>query len=988
MQAIRGGSDVLHTDPDQVFDQVLVIASDFYEELFTVECVTGLGFEGQRADLDTGDDVEEPNSDPYVFDEDLDNGYNGDAYLEGMQVDDQSIIATVKNILQYMTEFGQEHEHDEALMMLLDETLEEFVRTKEASHATFVVSNEQEADNVHVELLRYLFSCACQPYLVFVHSWLYRASLKDPYNEFVVQEPKLMASAGSGSQQVDTPNVTPDANATTTELYIDKNLAGDFKSFVPKGNAQEVEGLQAPKVTSECLSHSVAPEPACGLKERKETTQQHELDCADFPRAREVAEAERTGSIVAEGHPFSSKSNMGSKLRKRWIEPSEVVILHGQSEEDASLELLPAEENLDICRRIHYVSYEDVEPDAICDKLKKEEDYELSMSDRDNSPLYSFPALTEAKLQSGMDLKCQVGGPSLQLSTLARSQFDGASFFFFPDINLEVVGSEIFGRSYMHKLAQNYKVFNTPQSDGYRKITSNFNAVSQKFWSFDDCISDGSLYMNIFPSILFTSASNVAGTLSLDNKRVYLPHSEAQNEMEQSKADGQNFADSLRNLPNVFGAPTLCKCSPFRSSKAEPLVKFRAETPLERLKEDERLESLVKASQSRQGVHCGGATWQSYLGLRGHEDVGPVAVPGTALESSEVPLEVIIEKCIIQEVLSQYQCISHFSVRLLHQVFGLEDHLAALRRYFFMERGDWAETFTSALYHNAWHPTGPSQRQLEVQMLLEAAVQNSSCQEDDYAERLHVCVEEGGKDFPLDVDNLGHVYINKTSLFAFDFITLGYRLEWPVSLIITSNSLKLYNSTFCFLIHAKLAAHAVNDIWRFLKDLLHGCRQGDTSQKQEWLNTLMLFRQQVDHFVTTLQGHLETQLLHNVWRKFLQALHHEGKDLLDLEILHGLYLQDALHVCFLSEETKSVKTHIEDIMQCLIELSGCLNILGKQQNGEATLESEKVQSAILEAKNHFESSMRQLLEIALNRHNHFALSQFWTRLDFNGFFGR
>ncbi|MCO5602267.1 hypothetical protein L7F22_056396 [Adiantum nelumboides] len=669
---------------------------------------------------------------------------------------------------------------------------------------------------------------------------------------------------------VDTPNVTPDTNATTTELYIDKNLAGDSRSFIPKGNAREVEGLQVPEVTSECISHSVAAEPACGLKERKETTQQHELDCA-----------ERTGSIVAEGQPFSSKSNMGSKQRKRWIEPSEVVILHGQSEEDASLELLPAEENLDICRRIHYVSYQDVEPDAICDILKKEEDYELSMLDRDNSPLCSFPALTEANLQSSMDLKCQVGGPSLQLSTLARSQFDGASFFFFSDINLEAVGSEIFGRSYMHKLAQNYKNFNLPQSDSYKKITSNFNAVSQKFWSFDDCISDGSSYMHTFPSILFTSASSAAGTLSLDNKRVYLPHGEAQNEMEQSKAEGQNFVGSLRNLPNVFGAPTLC--SPLRSSKSEPLVKFRAETPLERLKEDERLESLVKASQSRQGVHCGGATWQSYLGLRGHEDVGPVAVPWTALESSEVPLEVIIEKCIIQEVLSQYQCISHFSVRLLHQVFGLEDHLAALRRYFFMERGDWAETFTSALYHNAWHPTGPSQRQLEVQMLLEAAVQNSSCQEDDYAERLHVCVEEGGKDFLLATDNLGHLYINKTSLFAFDFITLGYRLEWPVSLIITSKSLKVYNSTFGFLIHAKLAAHAVNDIWRFLKavlltisldsrfhrccerpsqpcasgspklngsvnqipplqDLLHGCRQGDTSQKQEWLNTLMLFR--------------------------------------------------------------------------------------------------------------------------------------------------
>ncbi|KAI5066435.1 hypothetical protein GOP47_0019059 [Adiantum capillus-veneris] len=975
-----------------------------------------------------------------------------------------------------------------------------------ANLLSFLYRQLQEADNVHVELLRYLFACACQPYLAFVHSWLYRATLKDPYEEFVVQEANFMPRVGSGSQvktsvsapcfledvctplirsgqqlqvlsklveagaadaannttscisngfrilesalkawteladdssvfslslifnkeklneleeqrkqkrhvlmqefdllfsnlhshsggpqfesgstfqQVDAGSVTAGTDASTSEPYIDKNLVKDFSSSILTENPQEFEELQAPHVISGCLSHSVLPEQAYGLREGNKVTQQHELDNIDFKKTREIIEVEHTGRIESAEQPFSSKSNRGSKQRKRWIEPTEVVILHGQAEEEASLGFLPAEEIFNVCDSMHYVSDHEAESATLCDKRMEGDYRELSISDRVKAHQYKFP---EANLQSEVDLKCHVGGPSLQLLTLARSQYSGSPSFFFSNICLDELGPEIFGRSYIHKLAQSYKNFSLPQNDGYKKITADFNAVSQKLWNFEDCICDGSSYMNIFPSILFTSASSAVETLSLDRKSVCLPLSEAQNEAGKPKREAQWFLGS-RSLPNVFGTPALCSDPSLRSSKVEPLIKFRAETPLEKLEEDKRLDLLSKNSQGRQGVPCGGATWQSYLGLRGHEDKGSAAILKTALESSEVPLEVIIEKCIVQEVLSQYQCISHFSVRLLHEVFGLQDHLAALRRYFFMERGDWAEIFTSVLFRNAWYPTGPLQRQLEVQMLLEASVQNSSCQEDDYAERLHVGVEGGGEAFQSDTDNLGHVYISKTSLSAFDFITLGYRLEWPVSLIITAESLKLYNSTFSFLIRTKLAAHAVSDIWRFLKDLLHVGRQGRTSQKQDWINTLILFRQQADHFVTTLQGHLETQLLHNVWRKLLQALYHRGKDLLDLETLHGLYLQDALHVCFLSEETKSAKTHIDNILQCLLELSACLNILGKQQNGKPTLESERVQSAILQAKDSFELSISQLFQIALNRHNHFALSPLWTRLDFNGFFG-
>ncbi|KAH7427712.1 hypothetical protein KP509_10G056400, partial [Ceratopteris richardii] len=221
---------------------------------------------------------------------------------------------------------------------------------------------------------------------------------------------------------------------------------------------------------------------------------------------------------------------------------------------------------------------------------------------------------------------------------------------------------------------------------------------------------------------------------------------------------------------------------------------------------------------------------------------------------------------------------------------------------------------------------------------------------------------------------------------AFDFISFGYRLRWPLSLIITSESLRLYNSTFNFLVRTKLAGHAVNDIWKYLKNLLHVSREGDKTQGSEWTDMLVHLRQQVNHFLTSLQGHIEMQLLHNVWCKFMEAIHHDGKDLLELKEIHELYLKDAIHVCFLSEEMDSVRNCINEIMQCVLDLSACLKIIGKEESGNPSLQNEKVQLEIRQALRQFQSIIWKLFQIAEKGHNHFSLSQFWTCLNFNGYF--
>lgn len=61
------------------------------------------------------------------------------------------------------------------------------------------------------------------------------------------------------------------------------------------------------------------------------------------------------------------------------------------------------------------------------------------------------------------------------------------------------------------------------------------------------------------------------------------------------------------------------------------------------------------------------------------------------------------------------------------------------------------------------------------------------------------------------------VILQMAGIHAFDFIGLGYRVDWPVSIVLTPDALKIYAEIFSFLTQVKLAAFSLADIWRLLK---------------------------------------------------------------------------------------------------------------------------------------------------------------------------
>ncbi|GLT60971.1 hypothetical protein SLA2020_337090 [Shorea laevis] len=384
----------------------------------------------------------------------------------------------------------------------------------------------------------------------------------------------------------------------------------------------------------------------------------------------------------------------------------------------------------------------------------------------------------------------------------------------------------------------------------------------------------------------------------------------------------------------------------------------------------------------------GGSSWESLLGSSSITyNCGVLDCQQTPPVMFETPLDFVIDKCLLQEISLQYNYVSKLTIKLLEEGFNLQEHLLALRRYHFMELADWADLFIMSLWHHKWWATEADRRVSEIQGLLELSIQRSSCEQDHKRDRLFVYMKGDGM-VPLSTSTVG--------VHSFDFLGLGYRVDWPVNIILTPAALKIYANIFSFLIQLKLAIFSLTDVWCSLKDVMHlmSKKHHSAVHKHEIakFNMLMKLRHQVNHFVSTLQQYVQSQLSHVSWCRFLHSFKHKVKDMMDLESVHMAYLSDSLQTCFLSKETRSIATILESIVQCALDFRSCLS--GgvwdmRLDQGDLLDKLSRVNiSQVLAIKQKFDKNLKELHLCYLKspKHGEFGLSRFWGYLNYNDYY--
>ncbi|KAI7743416.1 hypothetical protein M8C21_011267, partial [Ambrosia artemisiifolia] len=362
----------------------------------------------------------------------------------------------------------------------------------------------------------------------------------------------------------------------------------------------------------------------------------------------------------------------------------------------------------------------------------------------------------------------------------------------------------------------------------------------------------------------------------------------------------------------------------------------------------------------------GGGGWESLLdGTVNKYDIPPDEHKTSVAPLIEIPLDFVLEKCLLEEIR-----IHKLTIKLLEEGFSLQQHLLALRRYHMMESADWADLFIISLWQHKWYATEADKRISEIQGLLELAVQRSSCEKDHYKDRLFVYMKEQDSSFRPSFS---------TGIQSFNGLGLGYRVDWPVSIVLTPGALKIYAQIFSFLIQIKLASSSLTEVWCSFKESIHFTNQDRTSNvhksKSRNFNIMVKLRHQIFHFVSTLQQYVQSQLSHVSWCRFLQSLKHKVKDLTDLDIVHMDYLRDSQSICFLSNDMKQIADIIQSILQCALDFRSVTRLNG----GLLDI------SQVLTIKQTFDQNMKQLYACYLNspKNVEFSLPRFWEYLDYN-----
>nr|XP_043613842.1 uncharacterized protein LOC122585783 [Erigeron canadensis] len=373
----------------------------------------------------------------------------------------------------------------------------------------------------------------------------------------------------------------------------------------------------------------------------------------------------------------------------------------------------------------------------------------------------------------------------------------------------------------------------------------------------------------------------------------------------------------------------------------------------------------------------GGGGWEHLLDGTGNKKEIRSSEPKTSVTSVEIPLDFVLEKCLLQEIQLQYMYVSKLTIKLLEEGFSLQEHLLALRRYHMMESADWADLFIVSLWHHKWYATEVDKRISEIQGLLELSVQRSSCERDHYKDRLFVYMKE---------ESTTSLPGFATGIQSFNILGLGYRVDWPVSIVLTPGALNIYAQIFSFLIQVKLALSSLTEVWCLLKEFIQTANQDRYSDlhksETNHFNVIVKLRHHIFHFVSTLQQYVQSQLSHVSWSRFLQSLKHKVKDLTDFDFVHMDYLKDSQHICFLSIDMKQIADIIQSILQCALDFRSIVvpnSLSGPDGRGPVNI------AQVLTIKEAFIRNIRQLYACYLNspKNVEFSLPRFWEFLNYN-----
>lgn len=278
---------------------------------------------------------------------------------------------------------------------------------------------------------------------------------------------------------------------------------------------------------------------------------------------------------------------------------------------------------------------------------------------------------------------------------------------------------------------------------------------------------------------------------------------------------------------------------------------------------------------------------------------------------SVITLTEFLQKSIVLPMNAHLEIINSEVMRVFLEDLDILGHFKSLRNYFFLMDGEFGSIICDGLIGRLESGASPS-KLLNYQTLhsiLDTALGSSIMGNDKNAENLSFIVSDVPEKFDL---NSPEVLSN---------LTLSYRINWPLNLILNPETLDQYANIFRYLIKVRRISWVLEESYQILKEIVK--KSGKKMLQSPQYIHVQQIRHKFFHFVHALKNHITSNALQASWKTFKDDLMN-ANTIEDIYRKHTTYIKRILFLCMLNRRSVEFFNAIEKIFKISLRFCGNL----------------------------------------------------------------
>ncbi|EDW41205.1 GM24685 [Drosophila sechellia] len=233
------------------------------------------------------------------------------------------------------------------------------------------------------------------------------------------------------------------------------------------------------------------------------------------------------------------------------------------------------------------------------------------------------------------------------------------------------------------------------------------------------------------------------------------------------------------------------------------------------------------------------------------------------------------------------------------------EHFRKLRNYFFLVDGQFGATLTNEILGRIKAGVGP--RSLSQKGILDTMLTNAlaACSADETTVSENLTLN-----CTTIPDTLNFLSVEATSM-----IKLNCKIDWPLNMVISSETISKYGQIFGYLLKLRHVSFVLDGTYEYLQQMAK--LLGPELRTCAHFRHMQMMRHKLSHFMTSFQTHLVAKALLSTWKSFKEELC-AANSIEALYKQHVAYLKRVAFLALLNRRSAKVKETIDNILVIIL----------------------------------------------------------------------